>query len=112
MIGKRTVKERPVPLAEVLMVLEKEKKAGELEYGQRLTYDYAQKLVKLDPKKAKELMEELLKLERLREHQVVALVDLMPETKEDVELIFAKERTRLEEDEIKKILDIINKYRE
>ncbi|MDI6883859.1 MAG: RNA polymerase Rpb4 family protein [Hadesarchaea archaeon] len=112
MIGKRTVKERPVPLAEVLTVLEKEKKAGELEYGQRLTYDYAQKLAKLDPKKAKELMEELLKLERLREHQVVALVDLMPETKEDVELIFAKERTRLEEDEIKKILDLINKYRE
>ena len=99
-------------MAEVLTILEKEKKAGELEYGQRLTYDYSQKFSKLNLKKSKELMEELLKLGRLREHQIVALVDLMPETKEDVELIFAKERTRLEEDEIKKILDLINKYRE
>ncbi len=92
--------------------MEKEKKAGDLEYGQRLTYDYAQKFSKLGAKKAKELTEELLKLERLREHQVVALADLMPETKEDIELIFAKERTRLEEEEIKKILDLINKYRD
>ncbi len=101
-----------MPLVEVFKILEKEKKAGELEYGQRLTYDYAQKFAKLDPKKAGELAEELLKLERLREHQVTALVDLMPETKEDIELIFAKERTRLEDDEIKKVLDILNKYRE
>lgn len=112
MIGKRSVKERPVPLAEVLEILEKEKKRGDLEYGQRLTYDYAQKFAKLDPKKAAELMKELLQIEKLREHQVVALVDLMPETKEDVELIFSKERTRLEEDEIKKILELTNKYRE
>ena len=112
MIGKRTARERPVPMAEVLRILEKEKKRGELEYGQRLTYDYAQKFAKLDAKKAGELMGELLKLEKLREHQAVALVDLMPETREDVELIFSKERTRLEEDDIKKILELINKYRE
>lgn len=112
MIGKRVVKERTVPLAEVLKVLEKEKKEGELEYGQRLTYDYAQKFAKLNAKQAGEFMSELLKLEKIREHQAVALVNLMPETKEDVELIFSKERTQLEEDEIKKILELINKYRE
>jgi DNA-directed RNA polymerase subunit F len=112
MIGKRAVKERPVPMAEVLKVLEKEKKGGELEYGQRLTYDYTQKFAKLNPKQVEELKAELLKIEKIREHQAVALVDLMPETKEDVELIFSKERTRLEEDEIKNILKLINKYRE
>lgn len=112
MIGKRVVKERSVPTAEVLKVLEKEKKEGELEYGQRLTYDYTQKFAKLNPKQAEELRSELLKFEKIREHQAVALVDLMPKTKEDVELIFSKERTRLEEDEIKKILELINNYRE
>ncbi|HDI12617.1 MAG: DNA-directed RNA polymerase subunit F [Hadesarchaea archaeon] len=111
MIGKRVVKEKPVPLAGVLEILEKKKKKGDLEYSQRLTYDYAQKFVKLDSKKAEELKEELLKIEKIREHQAVALVDLMPKTKEDVELIFSKERTRLEEDEVKKVLEIINKYR-
>ncbi|HID60606.1 MAG TPA: DNA-directed RNA polymerase subunit F [Hadesarchaea archaeon] len=111
MIGKRIVKERPVPLAEVLKILEKKKKEGDLEYGQRLTYDYTQKFAELDNKKIGELMDELLKIEKIREHQAVVLVDLMPETKEDVELIFSKERTRLEEAEIKKVLELINKYR-
>lgn len=111
MIGKEVKDEKPVPLAKVLEILEKQKKRGELEYKQRLTYDYSQKFAELNIKDAEELIGELLKLEKIREHQVVALVDLMPETKEDVELIFAKERTRLEEEDIKKVLELINKYR-
>lgn len=112
MIGKRATKEKPVPLSEVLGILEKTKKEGELEYWQRLTYDYAQKFSKLKPNKAKEFTEELLKIEKIRENQVIAIVDLMPETKEDIELIFAKERTKLEDDNINKILEIVKKYRE
>lgn len=112
MIGKRIIGEKPVPLAKVLEILEKRKVHGELEYGQRLTYDYAQKFSKLNLEKAEDLMEELMKLGKLKEHQVVALVDLMPETEEDVELIFAKERTRLDEGDIGKILELIGKYRE
>ncbi len=111
MIGKGVTGEKPVSLAKVLEILEKQKKQGELEYGQRLTYDYAQKFAKLDIKKTGELVGELLKLEKIREHQAIALVDLMPERKEDVELIFAKERTMLEDEDIKKILELINEYR-
>jgi DNA-directed RNA polymerase subunit F len=112
MIGKKTLTEKPVTLAEALEVLEKQKKGEELGYSQRLTYDYAQKFSKLTAKKAKDLAAELLKLGNLREHQVVTLVDLMPETKEDIQLIFAKERTRLEDKEIEKVLELIKKYRE
>ena len=112
LIGKGVSNERPMTLAEVLEILEKQKKMGELEYGQRLTYDYAQKFAKLDVKKARELMEEFLKLGNIREHQAVMLVDLMPETEEDIQLIFAKERTRLGEEDIKKLLELIGKYRE
>lgn len=110
MIGKRVVKEKPIPLAEVLGILEKVKKHGELEYWQRLTYDYAQKFSMLKPSEAKELMEELMKMEKIKEHQAVAIVDLMPETKEDIELIFSKERTKLEDDEAKKVLELVKKY--
>lgn len=112
MIGKKVTNEKPVPLAKVLEILEKQKKLGELEYGQRLLYDYSQKFAKLDAERAEELVKELLKLGKLKRYQAVVLVDLMPETDDDVELIFAKERTRLEEEDIKKILELINKYRE
>ncbi len=111
MIGKRVLKEKPVPLAEVLEILKKGKKEeGELEYWQRLTYDHAQKLAKLKPDKAKELEQELLKIEKVREHQAVTIVDILPENKEDVDLIFAKERTVLEEKDIKKIVELVKKY--
>jgi DNA-directed RNA polymerase subunit F len=112
LIGKGVSNERPVSLSEVLEILEKQKKKGELEYGQRLAYDYAQKFAKLEPKKVKELSEELLKIGNIREHQVVTIIDIMPETEEDIQLIFAKERTRLEEEDIKKLLALIKKYRE
>lgn len=112
MIGKEVTDEKSVALAKVLEILKKQKKRGELEYKQRLTYDYAQKFAELNIKKAGELIGELLKLEKIRTHQAIALVDLMPERKEDVELIFAKERTKLEEEDIKKILELIDKYRE
>ncbi len=113
MIGRGTVSERPVTLAEVLEILEKMKKEREeLGYEQRLAYDYAQKFSKLKGKEARELVSELMGAVDLRENQAVLLVDLMPETKEEVELILAKERRKLSDEEIKKVLDLLNKRRE
>ncbi|MEW6222547.1 MAG: RNA polymerase Rpb4 family protein [Candidatus Hadarchaeota archaeon] len=110
MVGKQVTAEKPVSLAEVLETLEKEKKKGDLDYTQRLAYDYAQKFAKLESKKAGEMVEELLKLGNLKDHQVVSIVNIMPETKEDLELLFLKERTKLEEGDVKKILEIVEKY--
>jgi DNA-directed RNA polymerase subunit F len=110
MIGRRTLNEKPISLSEVLEVLEKEKK-GELDYVQRLAYDYAQKFAMLDAEKAKRLKEELLGIEKLREHHAVVITNLMPETQQDLEVIFQKERVRLEEEDFKKILEIVEKYR-
>lgn len=110
MIGKRVVNEKPVTLSEVLELLEKQKK-GELDYTQRLAYDYAQKFSKTDVKKAMKMKEELMALEKLKESHVVAIIDRMPEVKEDLEVIFQKERVQIEEGDTKKILEIVGKYR-
>jgi DNA-directed RNA polymerase subunit F len=111
MIGKRVTAEKSVTLAAVREILERRKKEGEeLEYGQRLTYDYAQKFTKLDSKKAEELVGKLMEL-GLKEHQAVMVADFMPERKEDIDLIFSKERTRLSEEESKKVLELLDSYR-
>jgi DNA-directed RNA polymerase subunit F len=109
MIGKRAVVEKPVPLGQVLEILEKEKKS-ELDYAQRLAYDYAQKFAELDANKVKKMAEELHQIEKLREHQIATIIDTMPATKEDLEVIFLKERIALEEGDYKKILEIVEKY--
>jgi DNA-directed RNA polymerase subunit F len=111
MIGKKITSEKPIPLAKVFEILEKRKKHGELEYSQRLTYDYVQKFAKIGAKEAEKLVRELSDLGGLKEHQAVILANLMPETGEEIELIFGKERPRLEEESVKKILELINKYR-
>ena len=111
MIGKETSNERPVTLAEVLEILEKVKKRGELGHEQRLAYDHAQKFSSLNANRARELTEKLVEELGLKREQAVALVDLIPETRADVELIFAKERKKLEEREIDRVLELINEYR-
>ncbi|KXB01121.1 hypothetical protein AKJ41_02630 [candidate division MSBL1 archaeon SCGC-AAA259O05] len=111
MIGNEVEEQNPVSLAEALEILKDRKTEDELKFEQRLAYDYAQKFSQLSIDKTKELIEELLEIEKIREHQAIILVNNMPETKEDIRLIFAKERTSLREETIEKILEIIENYR-
>lgn len=111
MIGDEVEQRRPVTFSESLEILKEKKKEKELEFEQRLAYDYVQKFSQLSSEKAEELVKELLEIEKIRDHQAVILVNNMPETKEDIRLIFAKERTSLREDTVEQILEIIDKYR-
>lgn len=111
MIGEEVKEREPITFARALEILEDRKEEKELEFEQRLSYDYVQKFSKLSSDKSKELIDDLLEIPKLRKHQAVILTNNMPETKQDIRLIFAKERTSLEEDTIGKILDIIDDYR-
>lgn len=110
MIGKRAIEEKPVTLAEVKEILESQKKR-EMDYVQRLSLDYAQKFAKVDAKTAREIRKELAATGKLRENHIVMIIDLMPETKEDLEVIFYKERVGVTDADYKKILEILDKYR-
>ncbi len=112
MIGDEILEENPITFAETLNLLENKKGEGELEFEQRLAYDFVQKFSKLPAEKTEELIEELLEIPKIRRHQAVILANNMPENKQDIRLIFAKERTSLKEETIEKILDIIDNYRE
>lgn len=112
MIGDEIIEENPISFAEVLERLEKKKEEEELEFEQRLAYDFVQKFSQLPVEKTKELIDELLEIPKVRRHQAVILANNMPKNKQDIRLIFAKERTSLREDTIEKILEIIDSYRE
>jgi len=107
MIGKRMIREKPLTIAEALEILENQE---ELEASQRMARDYAQKFSKVDAEKARKIKEELLKLGKLSDRHAVMIVDLMPEKKMDLELLFAKERVRLEDGDYETILRILQKY--
>jgi len=112
-VAKKVLNEKLLSLADVKNILEERSKEGELKYEQRLTLDYCTKFAKLNPSKIKKLIKELMEAnEKVKERQAVKISDLMPKTVDDVRVIFAKERFNLNEDEIKKIIEIVDKYRE
>ncbi len=107
MLAKEIVSERYVTTPEVKDILTKRSKADELRYEQRTALDYATRFSRTSGKEARRLIGKLLKeIEGLKEHQAVLIVNLIPIDKDDLQLIFAKERIRLDDAKIDAILKI------
>ncbi len=72
---------------------------------------FLNKFVKLDLKKAKELRKELenLGLIKMKDKEIVKIIDILPEDAEDINKIFVD--VSLNENEINKLLDVVKKYR-
>lgn len=111
MIGKKLLNQKPLPLAEVESIIQKRKKDGELSYEQNLTLEYCKKFSKLNSKEAKQLLNELVKLEKVNEKYAIVLADIMPVNADEVQMIFAKEHYVLSDEEKQSILEILNKFR-
>jgi len=104
-------KVRPVSLSEVRNILNKlSKEREEMLYEQRIALEHAQKFGKLPVKKTNDMIKELMKLDFLEQKHAYKLADLLPNNKDVIKTIFAKERISLSEENIKKILEIICKY--
>ncbi len=109
----KLIEEKPVTLVEAKKILEKlEKERGELGYEQKVTLDFMKAYVQLSQKSVLEAKKELReKIPELKEHHIVAILNILPETEEDVKIIFSKERIGLDEAKIKQILEIVDKIR-
>lgn len=109
--------EKVVPLAEVKNILKEKKKEykeaeKELFYEQKRALDHAEKEGKLNMKDYNKFAEEIKALNMdLPGEQVIKIADLMPETVDDVRAIFSKDRFKYNEEEIKKILEVVAHYR-
>lgn len=103
------ISEKEITNVEAKEILEGREKEGELKYEQKVTLALLRKTCKVEPEKVKKLIEELKSIERLREKQIVAIVNFLPEDKDDLRAILQKEYTAFTEEEIEKILEIVKK---
>lgn len=99
-------------LAEVKKILEKEQKARELTYEQKLALEHAQKFSTLSLRDIESFVTQLRKIEKITEHLAYKIVDLLPADPEAVRAIFAKERFTLTQEELGLIIDLVKKYKE
>ena len=111
------LEEKSVSLPEVADILKgKEKEYVEREvemlYGQRRALDHSSKFSKVSSKDAVEMTSKLSEIDlTLSAERIIKIIDLMPKTVDDIRAIFAKERFKYTEDEIKKIIDVVDQYR-
>jgi DNA-directed RNA polymerase subunit F len=103
------IKEVLVTDAEAKKILEKRAKSIELGYEQKNALEHLRKFVKIPEDKAKEIIKELEKIERLRPRERIMIANLLPEDRDDLRVILQKDYTNFSEDEINLILETIKK---
>ena len=91
-------------------ILKARAKDAELGYEPKNALDYLKKYDKLTAKKAQDLVEELKKVEKLRERQIIALVNTLPEDKDDLRVILEKDYAIFSDEEKELILETIKKF--
>jgi len=98
-----------VPEAKEIMV--KRSKERDLSYEQKICLEYLEKVCKMPVEKAKEMIEELSKIAILRPRYIALIINMMPDTEDEVKALFSKEITNLKKNEIQQIIDIVKKYK-
>ncbi|MDR3102737.1 MAG: RNA polymerase Rpb4 family protein [Methanocalculaceae archaeon] len=87
-----------------------ETSARTLPYELRKSIDHADSLRKCDPATAKILVDELNCLEKIRPEIAYRIVNIMPESRDELRAIYAKERYTLLPEDLDRILDILRQH--
>jgi len=103
--------ERIVNLNVVKKILGKRKKS-ELSYEQKMAYENARDFAKLTEKQAEELRKELagLEMRKLNDEFITKIIDIMPETVDDLKVILQSSKVSFKKQELEKIHEIVKKY--
>jgi len=104
------ISEKYLTLPEVKAILERYQKDNST--MQTNTLEYARKLSKINAEKVQDILNELMAVVELREETLVQLINIFPESIEEIKSITMYEDKLLKKDVLEKILNILNKYRE
>ena len=111
MIGKEIIDSEAIPSSKVKEILEDFSQDNELNYEQNLTLNHLSRFKRYSVEDSEEIMEKLQELlPNLRTRAIVHIVDLVPEDLADLRLIFAKEPSKVDNEEMKKILELLEQY--
>jgi DNA-directed RNA polymerase subunit F len=110
-ILEETVEEgRLVSLAEVKAMLEKSQAAREeLTYEQKIALEHARRFARVEPKVAQAIVAAIQKaMPDIEPKYAIRVADLLPQHADDVRSIFQKSRHDLTDDDVAKVLAIVD----
>ncbi|HDR73420.1 MAG TPA: RNA polymerase Rpb4 family protein [Methanoculleus sp.] len=79
----------------------------EMSYELRKSIEHANLLAKTSAEKARNLVEELVKLEKMKPDIAFRIANVMPRTRDELRAIYAKERFTLSGEELDEIIDLV-----
>ena len=115
-IFKETLGEEYLTISEakaVLAELESERaddEDREMRYELARAIEHVNQFAILSPEDSRELVEELLTLEKVDERTAFKIADLLPMDRAELRAIYAQERYTLSGEELDKILNTVAKY--
>lgn len=112
MIVKEVLNEELLTLAEVKDILsgiaeERREQGLEVSYSFRKALHHAEQFSKISGKRSRELVNKLLELEKMKPVIAVRIADIMPQSRDELRSIYAKEKYTLSNEELDQILDYV-----
>jgi len=99
-------------LRTVILGVESERLAAEKEmsYEFRRSMEHANQLAKTSPEKSRDLVNLLLKQEKMKPEIAYRIANIMPKSRDEVRAIFAKERFTLSPEELDSITELVKAH--
>lgn len=110
MIGKKIIESEPIQSVKVKEALEEFSQENELNYEQNITLNHLSRFKRYSFEDSEKIISELKDKIGLRHKVAVRIVDLIPQDLSDLRLIFAKEATNIEKEQMEDILEILDQY--
>jgi len=103
------INEEVITDAEAKELLKHREKEAELKFEQKNSLELLNKFVEFDEEKIKKLVNELKTVPRLRDKQISAIANFLPEDRDELRVVLYKEYTNFTPEEIDLILGIVKK---
>lgn len=105
------IEEEPALLMDGTPAPPKKEASVELSFEKRAAIEHVGTFSRIEKGKAEKMIKELVKMDRVSEVHAFKIAELLPRDESELRPVFAKDRFTLEPEELKRILEIINKYR-
>ena len=107
--------EEKVTLSEVKGVLaqveaERLGSGKEMSYELRKSIEHANQLAKLSPEDSRELVTELMKLEKMKPDIALRIANIAPRSRDELRAVYAKEKFTLSGEELDGIIDLVKAH--
>jgi DNA-directed RNA polymerase subunit F len=103
--------EEEVSYIQARQIMEGRKKEGDLNYEQKVCLEFLEKLPHFTEKQFEDFLAELKKITILKPRHMAMIMNVLPDTEEEVEALFSKERTNLKKEEVKQVVDTVKTFK-